>query len=352
MHFSIRSIATYPSRIVAWLTVAVLCGCRGDHPQSSLQPAGPAAEAIADLWWIMLIVLGTYTLVVFLLTAVAIFKRPRSVSSSTPYHNEGRKFILIGGAVLPALILAPTLAITVPTTSALRMKETGLTVQVTGHRWWWEVSYPNEAFKIANEVVIPVGEPVRIELISADVIHSFWIPSLHGKMDMVPGKTNLFWIQADQPGMYRGQCAEYCGTQHALMAFVVKALEPNEFVQWLQDKQSAESLTPDGLETNAVPIGFKLFLQHGCAACHAIQGTSAQGWAGPDLTYLAERETLAAGTIRNNSQNLLRWLENPQRIKPGVNMPATVARHDQLEAIVDYLLEPRPASETDGGRND
>lgn len=329
-------------RILSAATALLITvGCQGERVQSSLHPGGPAAEAIARLWWVLLGVLGSYTLAVFVLAGIAIFRRPPSPTHRQPDPQEGQRFILIGGAILPALILVPTLAYTVHTTTSLRMRETGLTIRIVGHRWWWEVSYPEHAVEIANELVIPAGEPVRIELASADVIHSFWVPQLHGKMDLVPGKVNAFWLQAERPGIYRGQCAEYCGQQHALMAFVVKVLEPAEFVQWLRHNQQ-EFIEPTAAGTDP-PHGLQLFLQHGCGVCHQIRRTEAQGQIGPDLTLLAERHTLAAGTLANHPDNLLRWLSDPQSIKPGANMPATAASRAELRQIVDYLLD-RPSS--------
>jgi len=171
------------------------------------------------------------------------------------------------------------------------------------------------------------------------VVHSFWVPQLHGKMDMVPGRTNLFWIQADRAGTYRGQCAEYCGTQHAHMAFVVKAVPPEHFVKWLNGRGLPTSPEQEAVTTATAESEpeHQLFVRHGCAVCHSIAGTSAAGRAGPDLTLIAQRETLAAGTIANTPDNLLRWLADPQAIKPGSNMPATVAPESELKALVRYM---------------
>ncbi len=324
----------------------LLCsvGCQGERVQSSLHPEGPAAESVARLWWVMLTVLGLYTLGVFVLATIAVFRRPTQEPKQPTNDREGRRFILIGGAILPTIILVPTLAYTVHTTSSLRMRDTGLTIRVVGHRWWWEVEYPDHRILTANELVIPMGEPVKLELSSADVIHSFWVPQLHGKMDMIPGTTTKFWLQADREGIYRGQCAEYCGLQHAHMAFVVKSLPPDKFVRWLENSASATTVTEDGR-------GFQLFKKHGCSVCHAIQGTEAKGWSGPDLTLIATRETLAAGTIENTPQNLLQWLVTPQSIKPGVNMPATEASAEELQMIVDFLLKQNGSS-TERGDDD
>lgn len=349
----------------AWSAVGLgllLPGCQGDRTQSALHPAGPAAEAVARLWWVLLLVLGVYSLVVFVLTLIAIFHQPQaetlsqtSDSSKRPVR-DGKTFILIGGVVLPALILVPLLVYSVSATAALRMRDSGLTIQVVGHRWWWEVIYQEQRIVTANELVIPVGEPVRLELTASDVIHSFWVPQLHGKTDMLPGQTTVSWLEASKPGIYRGQCAEYCGMQHAHMAFQVIALPPEEFVVWLNQHAAQTSTASMGRTAAAAPAastattaneraqstpasaGQQAFLKHGCAVCHTIQRTPAVGRAGPDLTLIAGRKTLAAATLPNTRDNLLAWLIDPQAFKPGVKMPPTHAPVKEIEAIVDYLL--------------
>jgi len=347
----------------AWATIGLallLLGCQGDRTQSALHPAGPAAEAVARLWWVLLSVLGVYSLVVFVLTLFAIFHQPQSQplsqssdSSKRPVR-DGKTFILIGGVVLPAFILVPLLLYSVSATAALRMRDSGLTIQVVGHRWWWEVVYQEQRIVTANELVIPVGEPVRLELTASDVIHSFWVPQLHGKTDMLPGQTTVSWLEASRPGIYRGQCAEYCGMQHAHMAFEVIALPPDDFVAWLNQHTSQSSIASIGgtasmatktpatarerVPSTPATAGEQAFFKHGCAVCHAIQGTQAVGRAGPDLTLVAGRKALAAATLPNTRDNLLAWLIDPQAFKPGVKMPPTHAPVTEIEAIVDYLL--------------
>lgn len=312
------------------LPLLLVAGCRGDRVQSSLHPSGPAAEAVARLWWVLLAILGIYSVAVFALTLVAIFRRQADEPTSS---GGGRAFILVGGVILPAIILVPLLIYSVSATAALRMRDGGLTIRVVGHRWWWEVEYPEQNIVTANEIYIPVGEPVRLEMTASDVIHSFWVPQLHGKTDMLPDHVTVSWLQADRPGVYRGQCAEYCGTQHAHMAFEVIALPPEEFVAWLARNTATrrEPLAP------AARTGEQAFFQHGCAVCHAIQGTLAVGRAGPDLTLIGARKTLAAATLPNTGENLLAWIIDPQAFKPGVKMPPTHAPVEDLELIVAYL---------------
>src|SRR6056297_2341875 len=267
--------ATHPLRLIlSWQCAAgllTLTGCQGQRTQSALHPAGPAAAAIAQLWWILLTVLGLYALAVFALTLMAIFRRGSKPLNASTHHASsqaarfpGRRLILGGGVILPAMILVPLLLYSLSTTTQLRMQESGLTIRVVGHRWWWEVEYPEQGIVTANQLTIPVGQPVRLELTSADVIHSFWVPQLHGKMDLIPGKTNEFWIQALRPGIYRGQCAEYCGQQHAHMGLEVHALPPADFVQWLSDHQQPVALAEESEPSDVVTRGKQLFLQHGC----------------------------------------------------------------------------------------
>jgi cytochrome c oxidase subunit 2 len=199
--------------------------------------------------------------------------------------------------------------------------------------WWWEVLYPETGVLTANEMYIPVGKPVRLELTSTDVVHSFWVPRLNGKRDLIPGVENTFWIQADQAGVYRGQCGEYCGTQHANMAFEVIALETEDFDEWVfsQRPVSLESTVP------VVEQGRQVFLTAGCVQCHAIRGTQAAGNAGPDLTHLGSRRMIGGAMLPNTRGNLMGWIADPQSIKPGVKMPRTYLEADDLQALVTYL---------------
>jgi cytochrome c oxidase subunit 2 len=208
-----------------------------------------------------------------------------------------------------------------------------LTIEVTGHQWWWEARYldgaAGDTFTTANELHIPTGEPVRIRLIGADVIHSFWLPGLGGKTDVIPGQTNLAWLQTDRPGVYLGQCAEYCGVQHAHMALRVVAQPPAAFANW----QRAQLAPAAG---GAQMAGEALFTAH-CGACHTVRGSDAGGIVGPDLTHLMSRATIAAGTVPNTPGALSGWIANPQALKPGARMPATYLSGPQLSDTVAYL---------------
>ncbi|MDQ3819375.1 MAG: cytochrome c oxidase subunit II, partial [Acidobacteriota bacterium] len=212
-----------------------------------------------------------------------------------------------------------------------------VTIEVTGHQWWWEVRYmdpnPSKIFTTANEIHIPVGQPVTLKLHSTDVIHSFWVPNLNGKKDLIPGKDSTIWLQADQPGVYRGQCAEYCGLQHAHMALFVFAEPVDKFNTWL-DSQRAEAVAPS---TESEQRGQQVFLTAPCIMCHAIHGTQASATVGPNLTHVASRSTIAAGTLPFTRGHLAGWIIDSQSIKPGNHMPPIALNSEDLQALLDYL---------------
>lgn len=303
---------------------------------SILDPAGPAAERVANLWpWLLWASVAAVAVVAILL-AVSVRRQGRledPVSAGEP--RWGVRFIIVAGVAVPFVVLAATYFL-----SLVEMRELAsggddadMTIEVIGRTWWWEVRYPNGAVT-ANEIHIPAGEPVMLELTSADVIHSFWVPELQVKADQVPGRTNQLWIEADEPGEYRGQCAEYCGLQHANMIVQVVALSPENFDRWL-DEQAEPAAGPGGLAAE----GRDVFMSTTCVGCHAIRGTEAEADLGPDLTHLAARETLAAGVMDNTADNLSRLILDPQSVKPGMIMPPTELTERQAEALVAYLME-------------
>jgi len=212
-----------------------------------------------------------------------------------------------------------------------------LHVEVTANQWWWDVRYDDaqagRVFNTANELHVPVGRPVILTLKSSDVIHSFWVPNLHGKKDLIPGRTATLHLQADRAGVYRGQCAEFCGFQHAFMAFRVTAEEPAHYEAWAE-KQRSVAAEPTGSPQQR---GRELFLTGTCVMCHAIGGTIASARRGPDLTHVAHRETLAAGTLPNTDDAMKQWIRNPQQFKPGVNMPASNLSDEEISSLVAYL---------------
>lgn len=322
------------------ITMALLLAGCANSP-NVFAPKGPAAAEIARLGWLLVgLGAGVFLLVMGLLL-YAIFRRRHADTDAadgrrTPPSPAANRWVMIGGVVFPTVILAIILFFTITTLRALSAREpvADLTVEVIGRQWWWEVHYPNQQIVTANEIHIPVGQPVRMVLKAGDVIHSFWVPDLHGKLDMIPGQENEFWLQADHAGEYWGECTEFCGLQHAKMNFVVVAEQPDEFSRWLErERQPAVAPTDPLLQQ-----GQALFLDSTCAYCHAIQGTAAVGTLGPDLTHLASRRTLAAGAVRNTPGHLAGWIVDPQHIKPGNLMPASHYSGPELQALLAYLL--------------
>lgn len=313
--------------------ILLIAGCGGNDFQSALSPGGPAARDIAELWWV-LFALGTAVFVV--VVAMTLFAAlGRRSGGGLPFGERG--FLLASGIGFPFVILFVVLFLSLKSTFDIRMPDSELTVELEGHQFWWEVRYPDDDIVIANEIYIPAGRPVHLRLHAADVIHSFWVPALHGKMDLIPGKVNQFWIEADSAGLYRGQCAEFCGAQHANMGIWVRALNPTEFDRWL-DRRRSPAAAP---ETDAERRGLVVFNENGCGACHAIAGTAAMGAAGPALTDVGSRLTLGAATIENSRENLARFIRAAQEVKPGNLMPDHNLEPDEMEALVSYLSSLR-----------
>ena len=280
-----------------------------------------------------------YAIVVGLFVVAALRPRLRTsvAEADAALHASGGRgsatIIVVAGAIIPAIILVVVYAATVHAMSAFTGAGANpLAIQVIGRDWWWEVRYPENGITTANEIHIPVDRTVKLELTAGDVIHSFWVPELQAKQDAIPGQTNTLLLDAKQPGTYRGQCAEYCGLQHAHMALYVVAQSPAEYAAWAQ-MESAPPATPAG----AALQGQQAFLKASCAYCHAIQGSSAGGKTGPDLTHLASRSTIGAGVLPNTTANLAGWIVNPQTFKPGSNMPPSSLAPADLQAILTYL---------------
>jgi cytochrome c oxidase subunit II len=304
--------------------------------QSALHPAGPGAATISDLWWLMF---WTCTVVyVLVMTALVVAVRRRHAESDV--RDEQRLVQrVVGATAVTVLILVGLLVASVTTGRAVSALAAGdpLVIAITGNQWWWDVEYHNPApslrTRTANEIHLPVGRPVRILLTSNDVIHSFWVPNLHGKMDLIPGRRTELMLRVDTPGVYRGQCAEYCGLQHAHMAFIVIAVSSDDFERWLAAQR--ESAPAPG--TPEQQRGFEIVTRGSCAMCHTVRGTSAGARTAPDLTHLATRSTIAAGTVPNTRGALAGWIANPQHLKPGAKMPVPGLSAEELEAVLAYL---------------
>jgi cytochrome c oxidase subunit 2 len=316
---------------------------------SIFQPASSAAESIVTLSVLVLAVAAIIFLVVegVLFYSIARFRRSRDQPEAEPPQVYGSHPIEIAWTVAPSMIVFFLVLVTARTLWEVNAgpvetpPEAALDVTVVGRQWWWEYHYERYqgrqlGFTTANELHIPAGDdehkrPVRLTLKSADVCHSFWVPRLEGKMDVIPGRTNILWLDTSEPGLYYGQCAEYCGTQHAHMLLRVYVDTPEGFERWLanQEKPAAE-------EPAAGP-GREAFLGTSCVNCHRIRGTPAAGNYAPDLTHLMSRETLASGMLANNAQNLRLWVRDPQSIKPGCLMPAFGLADEKQALIVEYL---------------
>jgi cytochrome c oxidase subunit 2 len=321
------------TRLSICIPLLALASC--SPVQSALDTAGPHAAAIGKIGWVMYIGGGLIFLLVMALLIAAMV-----VPSRRRGWLADRRVIVAGGIAFPVIVLSALLVygLYIARVLVANPEEPALTIEVIGERWWWRVHYLNEAgeveFVTANEIRIPVGQPVRFVLKTQDVIHSFWVPSLAGKLDMIPGRVNSYTFSAEKPGVYRGQCAEYCGAQHALMAFYTVAMEPREYEAWVQDQSApAEEPRIASLET-----GQELFLANGCGACHTVRGTQAAGVLGPDLTHVGSRLSIGAGILPNNLGTLAGWISSTQHLKPDALMPSFGnLQGEELRSIAAYL---------------
>jgi cytochrome c oxidase subunit 2 len=311
-------------------TVA-LAACAGSSP-STVHPEGSESREIANVWWLMFGLAVAVYLVVAALIVYALLRGRRK--STEPSRLRENTFIWVGGVVVPAVILFVLGVVTVTTSNAIRKPSShALAIDVTGHDWWWSVTYPDDRIVTANEIHVPVGQPLDISIRSDDVIHSFWVPQIAGKVDAIPGQPNRLRVTVEKAGTYIGECAEFCGLQHAHMGFSVVAESAGDFERWVtRNQQPAPEPTSDLVER-----GELVFTSSACAGCHTIDGTTAQGTRGPNLTHVGTRQTLGARTIPNTPSEMKRWIENPATFKPGVKMPPAELSNDQVEALVAYL---------------
>jgi cytochrome c oxidase subunit 2 len=317
--------------VVLASSVAVLAGGCGSS-QSTLSPQSGAAHDIDTLWWVMFVGSAIVFGVVTVLVLVGALRRRGERAPEQEDTPLARRLVFWGGALIPLVALVALFAFvlhTIPSTSAAEARKGRLTIRVIGHQWFWEVRYPSAGVVTANEIHIPVGVPVRLEARTADVIHSFWVPALNRKIDMIPGRENELLVRADRAGTYRGQCAEFCGVEHGLMAFFVVAEPRERFDAWLAREQSAA--------TSELRKGRDIFMASACSGCHTIRGTAAIGRLGPDLTHVGSRSTLAAGTIESTPAELRRWLRDPQHVKPGNKMPDLGLSDAEIDFLADYL---------------
>ena len=378
--------------LLAFVLVAGACG-QGELPQDTLSNLkGPDARNVDRLWDLVFPIATVIFFLVQGLIVFVIFKFRAKSDDDQPVQVHGNAKAEIGWTIVPALILAVVGVFTVVTVFDINQRADGaevLQVKVIGHQWWWEYEYPEEGIETANELVIPAGRQVQLELTSADVIHNFWPPKLAGKVYAIPGRVNYMTIQADEPGDYSGQCAEYCGLSHANMRLRVIALEPGEYDEWVENQQrdavaaptttttaapstttteagsdagtDGETSAPSGPtagtsladEEEETPvgedpeldqaIGAELFISKGCSGCHAINGLEgANGQLAPNLTHLYSRKRFAGAVFELNNRNLRRWLRNPPEMKPmnpdnGMGMPNLGLSEDEITQLIAYL---------------
>ena len=323
---------------------------------SMFDPASPGADSIRSLTILVLVITGFIFILVEGILFYAIYRFRGGANEQEPPQVYGSKPIEIAWTAAPALIVFVLVMVTIrtiweinPTLPLPQPGDHALFVTAIGHQWWWEYRYDHYdgkklGFVTANELHIPTGadgvsRPVYLTLRSADVCHSYWVPRLAGKTDMIPGRTNYMWLQTDRPDLYLGQCAEFCGSQHANMLIRVVAEPAEDFERWLANEEKDQA--PRDNDPEVVKRGRTAFLQQSCVNCHRVAGTAAEGTYAPDLTHLMSRQTLAAGMIPNTPDNLRQWITDPQKIKPSCLMPAFGLSDRDRDLIVDYLATLR-----------
>jgi cytochrome c oxidase subunit 2 len=293
-----------------------------------------------DLFLWVLLISAAIFMIVAVLIIVALWRgRANAELPKQDFGSHRAEMFWMVGPVLVVLWIAAISAKLILTMNAVpkshppRQQTADAELTVIGHQWWWEVKYNGSGITAANEIHLPMGKKIRVKLESSDVIHCFWVPQLARKMDVIPGRENYIWIQADKPSVYQGRCAEFCGTQHAWMNFKVYVLDPQSYANW-ETRQKAVAAAPR--QPDAV-AGQAIFFSQTCINCHSIQGTPATASIGPDLTHVSQRKELGGGVIENSTENLARWMKNPQAIKPGCKMPDFKFSDDQVRQIVAYL---------------
>ena len=325
-----RRMAQLGAAVAVCLSLVLTACGEGSHTITS--PHGSEARRIAGLWWLMFsMAAGVYVIVAGFIVFAIVRGRRRSASESRVAEST---FIWWGGVIIPVVILGVLAVATVSAASELRKPSaTPLRVEVVGKRWWWEVTYPDSGVVTANEIHLPAGRPVEIGLDSDNVIHSFWVPELAGKEDTIPGQHNTLRFTPNTVGTYRGQCAEYCGLEHGLMAFLVVVDPPDQFDRWIARRNIPAALPTD----ERAARGELVFMRESCAGCHTVKGTQATGKVGPDLSDFGSRKWIGSVTVPNNTANLSAWIANAQTIKPGALMPPIALDARDLSDVVAYL---------------
>ena len=333
--------------IAAALASASLCLDAYGQNQSALDAAGIQAQRLEHLWWVFFyICIGVYVVVMAVLLS-ALFKRKTPEGDIGPdvkpdQAREKRAGVVVKSAVgMTAVVILALMIMSFHTGRAIGSQQYAprpLTLKITGSQWWWFIEYfdnadPSKNIRTANELHLPVGRTVQVEFTSTDVIHSFWVPNLHGKIDLIPNYPTTFFFQPDKEGVYAGQCAEFCGYQHAKMRFTVYVHSQADFDAWANAQRQTPAAPPD----SALQRGQQIFLTSTCTQCHSVQGTPANGSVGPNLTHVASRKYIAAGSLQNTNENLRKWITDPQAIKPGNRMPMHTYSDEDLTSLVTYI---------------
>ena len=309
-------------------------------PTNIFAPASTPANSIFELSLLVLATTAAIFVIVFSLLAYAVvkFRKRTGDDGREPAQVYGSTQVEVAWTVIPILIVMVLFLATVRVIANVQngVPKNALQVIAVGHQFWWEYRYPGLKVVTANELHVPVSDPAHptpttIQLLSADTDHSFWVPRLAGKTDLIPNRTNTTWIDPHEAGLYLGQCAQYCGTQHAKMLLRVYVHSRADFERWIQEQSQPAHLS------DTVSDGRRIFETTGCMSCHTVAGTVAEGRFGPDLTHLMSRDTIAAGIARNTPQNLRRWVQDPSALKPGVLMPAMGLNDRELNAVTAYL---------------
>jgi cytochrome c oxidase subunit 2 len=308
--------------------------------QSVLAPAGDQSSSIYSLWSLMLVVSAVVFAVTMAFVVAALVRgvaRRRSNGPSSSDRSLARAVIVAGGVTTAVLLGLLVASVWAARSMASLQATSAVTIEVTGHQWWWEITYddavPSRRAVTANEIHIPLNRPVVLKVTSRDVIHSFWAPNLQGKRDLIPGYITAIWLRADRAGTFRGQCAEFCGLQHAHMALDIVAEPEAEFERWLD---AVRAPAPDP-QTPEQRRGHDIFMANRCSGCHTVTGTEAHGQVAPDLTHVASRRSIGAGTLPNTREHLGDWVRDPQASKPGNQMPPNALPADDLRALIAYL---------------
>jgi cytochrome c oxidase subunit 2 len=308
-----------------------------NRTQSIFDAASPQAEKINHLGYGFLAAAACIFILVVVLTVYIAFKFRSKENVPEPRQIKGNRKLEIAMVSFPAVLVIVFFFWSLNTMNAVNPDRGSHKpdIVITGHQWWWEATYPGSTVVVANEIHLPTGRKLLLQLNSADVIHDWWVPSFGAKMDMIPGMDNFLWVTINKPGIYEGTCSEFCGEQHAWMRIRVVAQTPDDFNKWLSGHAGAAILPATALARN----GESIFMNASCSGCHSIQGTLANGMEGPNLTHFGSRQTMLAGMMENTPQNLEKWLNDPQKIKPGAHMPRFIFNKDSVRALTAYLTQ-------------